>query len=181
MERTKLETGVFTVLSILDDPYREGLVETPARVAKFWDEWVTKGEPSFNLTSFDSEGMNQMVVQRHIPFYSMCEHHLLPFFGEATVAYIPKSKIIGLSKLARLVDHYARRPQNQERITREVGEALDKSLEPLGVAVILSARHMCMEMRGIKAKGAETVTSHLTGVFREDLAAREELMRLARP
>lgn len=163
-----------------EDTNRDGLLDTPKRVTKFWDQWVTKGGPSFDITTFDGEGADQMIVQRNVNFYSMCEHHLLPFFGEATVAYVPDKKIVGLSKLARLVDHFARRPQNQERITKQVAEALHDALNPRGVAVIMSARHMCMEMRGIKARGAETVTSHLTGVFREDFKAREELMRLAR-
>lgn len=176
-----VEAAVEHLLLGIGDPpnEREGLRETPERVAKFFNEWITGDKPEFNLTTFAAEGMDQMIVQRDIPFYSMCEHHLLPFFGSAVVAYIPKGKIIGLSKLARLVDHFSRRPQNQERITKEVAEALTDALKPKGVAVILRARHMCMEMRGIKARGAETVTSYLTGAFRKDAKAREELTRFA--
>lgn len=163
-----------------EDVKRDGLQETPKRASKFWSQWVTKGNPDFNLTSFDGEGADQMIVQRNINFYSMCEHHLLPFFGDATVAYIPRSKIVGLSKLARLVEHFSRRPQNQERITKQVAEALHDTVNPLGVAVVLKARHLCMEMRGVKARGAETITSHLTGVFRDDMKAREELLQLTK-
>lgn len=180
IESEVVESAVEALLGAIgEDEGRDGLKETPTRVAKFYQHWICREPKGFTLTTFDSEGMDQLIVQRHIPFYSLCEHHLLPFFGEATVAYIPKGKIMGLSKLARLVEHYSRRPQNQERITKEVAECLHDALDPLGVAVILSARHLCMEMRGIKVKGAETVTSYITGVFRDDIKAREELMRLA--
>lgn len=181
VETDTVESAVELLLGAIgEDEFREGLNETPKRVAKFFNEWISRDPRPFKLTTFSSEGMDQLIVQRSIPFYSMCEHHLLPFFGEAVVAYIPDKQIIGLSKLARLVDHYSRRPQNQERITKEVAECLHDALKPLGVAVLMSARHMCMEMRGVKSRGAETVTSYLTGVFREDIKAREELMRIAK-
>lgn len=160
------------------DVTREGLKETPHRVDKFLTEWLTHGdEPEFNCTSFDGEQMDQMIVQTNIPFYSICEHHLLPFFGTATVAYIPSDRIVGLSKLARIIDFYARRPQNQERITKQAALFLESKTVALGVGVVIRARHMCMEMRGIKAAGAETVTSYLTGAFRLNPTVRQEFMQ----
>lgn len=159
------------------DPTREGLAETPARHIRFLREF-TSPEP-FNMTTFDSEGMDQAIFQRGIPFYSLCEHHVVPFFGTALVAYIPNGRIVGLSKLARTVDRHARGLQNQERITQAVGKTLEEALHPRGVAVIITARHLCMEMRGIRKPGAETVTSYLSGVFKEDAAARAELLQMA--
>ena len=153
---------------------REGMVDTPARVAKMWRELFTV--PALKLTTFDAEGADQMIVQAGIPFYSFCEHHLLPFFGEAVVAYVPGARIVGLSKLARVVEFYARRPQNQERITRQVATLLHESIAPRGVGVMLRGRHMCMEMRGVRAAGAQTTTIELTGVFREDARTRAEFM-----
>jgi GTP cyclohydrolase I len=153
---------------------REGMLETPARVAKFWREFFTV--PPIKLTVFDAEGTDQMVVQAGIPFYSLCEHHLLPFFGTAIVAYLPSQKIVGLSKLARAVEFFARRAQNQERITRQVAELLHNTIDPKGVGVLLRGRHMCMEMRGVKAAGAVSTTIELLGVFRDDARTRAEFM-----
>ena len=121
-----------------------------------------------------------MIVERNITFYSMCEHHLLPFFGTATVAYIPDDKIIGLSKLARMVDHFSRRLQNQERVTTQIADFLQKELSPKGVGVVLNARHLCMEMRGIKKPNAVTTTSCLYGLFQTNPATRSEFLNLAR-
>lgn len=160
---------------------REGLLETPMRYRKFLEDWHLKTDkPFFKCTTFAAEGMDQMIAQSNIPFYSLCEHHLLPFFGQACVAYIPKKKIIGLSKLARLVDFYARRPQNQERITKQVAEFLQSTLDPIGVGVVLKARHLCMEMRGVKAYGSETTTSYLLGAMKKEDSARNEFLSLAR-
>jgi GTP cyclohydrolase I len=156
---------------------REGLKETPNRVAKFYSQWITHGSPTFSLTTFDAEGANQMIVQRDIPFYSLCEHHLLPFFGVATVAYIPNDKIIGLSKLARIVDWYARRPQNQERLTQQIVSCLAEAVNPIGAAASLTGRHLCMEMRGIRAYGTRTTTTHLLGSIKDDAPARAEFLR----
>lgn len=158
---------------------RDGLADTPARVARFWLEW--RGEAPPTLTTFDAEQADQLVVQVGIPVYSLCEHHLLPFFGTAVVGYLPGSRIVGLSKLARVVRFLGARPQNQERLTRQVAEAVHKApgLAPLGVGVVLRCRHLCMEMRGVRATGAETVTSHLEGVIRTDAAARAEFLDLA--
>lgn len=160
------------------DVDREGLTDTPRRVVRALREQCTP-EP-FAFTVFDSEGMSEMVVQAGIPFYSLCEHHVLPFFGEAAVAYIPNGKVVGLSKLARAVRFCASGLQNQERITTAVADMLDRHLAPLGVGVVLRARHLCMESRGVRAPGAETTTSCLRGAFRDDGRARNEFLELAR-
>lgn len=157
-----------------EDPTREGLLETPKRVLKFYREFLSP--PEFNFTTFDSEGYDEMIVQKNIPFFSLCEHHMAPFFGTATVAYIPDKKIVGLSKLARTVDLYSRKLQNQERITTQVAAKLNEELSPGGVAVILQARHFCMEMRGIKTHDVFTTTSKLTGAFLNNAETRQELM-----
>jgi GTP cyclohydrolase I len=162
---------------------REGLRETPARVAKAWDHW-TSGygqDPASVLKTFEDGGerYDQMVLVRDIPVYSKCEHHLADIFGTASVAYIPQGRVVGLSKLSRVVDMYARRLQVQERMTQQIADALWEHLAPRGVGVIIRARHMCMESRGICQQGHHTVTCALHGVFRDDLAAREEFMKLA--
>lgn len=159
--------------AIGEDPTREGLRGTPERVLRMYREFLSP--PEFTFTTFDAEGYDQMIVQRDIPFYSFCEHHLLPFFGVATVGYIPQGRIVGLSKLARTVEHFARRLQNQERITEQIAARLQSELTPLGVGVVLQARHMCMEMRGVRKSGATTTTSCLLGVFRRS-EVREEFM-----
>lgn len=175
-----IESFIQGLLSFLDeDISREGLQNTPARVEKFYKEWLTVGDPSFNCTMFDHEGMDQIIIQRDIPFYSLCEHHLLPFFGYATIGYLPNKSIVGLSKLSRTVEWFASRLQNQERLSQQISNFLVEKLNPKGVGVILKARHMCMEMRGIKTVGAETITSSMVGCFREDQAIRRELMSLA--
>lgn len=152
---------------------REGLLETPKRHVTFLQEFCDP--PTFKFTTFQSEGYDQMIIQKDIPFYSLCEHHVVPFFGTAVVAYVPKDRIVGLSKLARTVDLFARGLQNQERITEEVQAFLTHKLEPRGVAVRLTARHLCMEMRGVKKAGTETITTSLSGVFLEQ-EVREEFM-----
>ena len=159
-----------------EDPTREGLRETPKRYLKFMKEFLEPKE--FKFTSFDAEGTDEMIVQTNIPFYSLCEHHIAPFFGVANVAYIPKGKIVGLSKLARTLETFARRLQNQERITMQVADFLEKELEPRGVAVILNAKHMCMEMRGVKKHDTFTTTSIMRGIFKEDDKARNEIMQI---
>jgi GTP cyclohydrolase I len=155
---------------------REGLKDTPKRYIKFLQEFLNPQK--FEMTSFNSEGMNEMVIVKDIQFYSLCEHHLAPFFGIASIAYIPNGRIVGISKLPRLVDHYSRRLQNQERITSQVAEHLMDATNAIGVAVVLNARHMCMEMRGIKASGANTTTSKMLGVFSTDVNARQEFLNL---
>lgn len=159
-----------------EDVNREGLKETPKRYIKFLREFLEPKE--FNFTTFDAEGTDEMIVQTNIPFYSMCEHHTAPFFGTANVAYIPRDKIVGLSKLARTVDLYAHRFQNQERITSQVAERIQKELNPLGVAVTIKAQHLCMCMRGVKKHDTWTTTSKMIGVFKDDLNVRNEFLRL---
>ena len=174
------EAAVRTLLRFVDaDPDREGLRDTPRRYVKALVEMTTP--KPFEMTTFDAEGHDEMVVQRGIPFQSLCEHHVLPFFGTATVAYIPNGRIVGLSKLTRTVELFARQLQNQERITAQIADHLMQHLDAQGVAVVLEARHLCMELRGVRVPGATTVTSALRGVFATDDAARAELLAFHRP
>jgi GTP cyclohydrolase I len=159
-----------------EDTLREGLAETPKRYVKFLREFLAPAQ--FNFTCFDAEGTDEMICQHGIPFYSLCEHHVAPFFGTATVAYIPDKKIVGLSKLARCVDFYANRLQNQERITTQIAERLQEELQPKGVAVFLKAEHLCMQMRGVKKHGAATSTVKLLGMFKENSTTRAEFLSL---
>lgn len=176
---TDIQKNIRAIIKAMDDdPDREGLADTPRRYEAFLKEFLTPDE--FEPTVFTNEGYSEMVIQRNITFYSMCEHHLLPFFGTATIAYIPDKKIIGLSKLARTVDHFSRRLQNQERVTTQIADFLQKELSPKGVGVVLTARHLCMEMRGIKKPNAETMTSCLRGMFITDPATRAEFIDLTK-
>lgn len=172
------------ILEHLDNNHsRSGLAETPLRVAKAMQFW-TQGkdvDPASLLKVFEDggEGYDNMVVVKDIPFYSQCEHHLAPFFGTATIAYIPNGKIVGLSKLSRVLDAYARRLQVQERLTCQVADLLEKELQPLGVGVYLNARHMCCESRGISKQGLTTSTCALRGVIKTQPETRAEFMSLA--
>lgn len=164
---------------------REGLHETPMRVAKAWGFW-TSGygkDPADVLKTFEdgAEGVDEMVVVKDIPFYSHCEHHMAPIFGTATIGYLPDKRIVGLSKLSRLLDIFARRLQVQERLTCQVADALMEHLAPRGAGVVISARHLCMESRGVCQQGHHTVTSALRGVFKAEPDARSEFLRLAMP
>jgi GTP cyclohydrolase I len=167
-----------------DDPQREGLHETPARVAKAWRFWCSgyERDPMEVLKTFQdgAEGCDEMVVVKDIPFYTHCEHHLTPFFGTATIAYLPDGKVVGLSKLSRVLDIFARRLQVQERLTTQVADALVEGLAPKGVGVVLRARHLCMESRGVCQQGHHTVTSALRGVIKTETSARAEFLALAR-
>lgn len=178
----KIETAVKMLLEAIgEDPTREGLLDTPKRVARMYEEvfqGINQDPNEYFLTIF-GEDHEELVLVKNIPFYSMCEHHLVPFFGEAHVAYIPKGgKVTGLSKLARAVESVARRPQLQERITSTIADSMVKTLTPHGVMVIVEAEHMCMTMRGIKKPGSITVTSAVRGVFEEDAASRTEVLNL---
>jgi GTP cyclohydrolase I len=167
-----------------DDPLREGLLETPARVAKAWRFWCSgyERDPMEVLKTFQdgAEGCDELVVVKDIPFYTHCEHHLTPFFGTATIAYLPDGKVVGLSKLSRVLDVFARRLQVQERLTTQVADALVEGLSPKGVGVVLKARHLCMESRGVCQQGHHTVTSALRGVIKNEASARAEFLALAR-
>lgn len=172
-----------TLQFIGEDTEREGLAETPARVAKAWEFWC-KGyneDPADILKVFEdgAKGVDEMVLVRNIPFYTHCEHHMAPFFGKATVAYIPDGKIVGLSKINRLVDCFARRLQVQERLTTQVADAIMEHLKPKGVGVLIEARHLCMESRGVCQQGHSTTTSALRGVM-VDGTVRQEFLHLAK-
>ena len=165
-----------------EDPDREGLARTPLRVAKAMD-FLTSGystslAEAVNGAVFDAEGAEEMVLVKDIEFYSMCEHHMLPFFGKATVAYLPKGTIIGLSKIARILDVYARRLQVQERLTNQVADAMIETLDPHGVAVVIEGKHLCMMMRGVQKQDSSMVTSAMRGTFREDPRTRNEFLDL---
>ena len=178
-DSNKIEEAIKVVLQNIDkDSNRDGLIDTPARISRFLKEFYN--EEKFTMTTFDNEGYNDMVVQKSITFYSMCEHHMLPFFGTGTIAYIPKKKIVGLSKLARTLDHFSRRLQNQERITNQVAEYLNEKLDPEGVAVVITARHLCMEMRGVQKPGTFTTTSAVLGQFKDNPTTRSEFLNLIR-
>ena len=158
-----------------EDVKREGLIETPKRVAKSWGHIFQYGQEEPDLKWFQSSS-DEMVILRGIQYYSMCEHHMLPFFGTATVAYVPKGWVVGVSKMARLVDHYARRLQIQERLTEEIAASLNQPDKTLGVAVMVTGKHMCMMMRGVEQPNPEMTTTCLTGVFRDDAKARAEFL-----
>ncbi|MDE6385185.1 MAG: GTP cyclohydrolase I FolE [Eubacterium sp.] len=180
--KKKIENAVKEILlAVGENPERAGLIETPRRVANMYEEIFSglSENPKKHLKFFDEKSNDEMVIVRDIPFSSMCEHHLLPFVGKAHIAYIPSdNKIIGLSKLARIVDNFAKKPQVQERLTHDIADFLEKNMKPKGVAVILEAEHMCMTIRGAKAPGSKTQTSALRGIMRSDSRTRAEVMAL---
>ena len=183
VDQDRIERAVREILlAIGEDPGRDGLLETPARVARAYAEQVAglRQRPEDVLTTVFDAGHDEMVMVRDIELYSTCEHHLLPFFGLAHVGYIPneKGQITGLSKLARLGDLYARRPQVQERMTSQIADALMNVLEPRGVIVVIEAEHLCMSMRGVRKPGAKTVTSAVRGIFLDSDRTRAEAMSL---
>ena len=165
------------LVALGQDPTSHDLVDTPRRVAAAFAEMLTPRP--FDLTTFpNEEGYDELVVAREIPFVSLCEHHMLPFIGQAHVAYLPHDRILGLSKLARVVEMFSRRLQVQERLTKQIAGWLQDSLEPLGVGVVLDAEHMCMNVRGVRAIGTHTVTSSLLGTLRDDARTRQEFLSL---
>lgn len=182
MDLSRIEKAVREILEAVgEDPEREGLRDTPARVARYYAEVLdgVNRDPADEVDAFfGDEHYQEIVMVKDIPFYSLCEHHLVPFHGQAHVAYLPKGRVTGLSKLARLVEGYARRPQMQERLTAQVADALWDRLNPLGVLVVIEAEHLCMSMRGIKKPGAATVTSAVRGTMASDPATRAEAMSL---
>ncbi|NLW10991.1 MAG: GTP cyclohydrolase I FolE [Clostridiaceae bacterium] len=171
------------LLAIGEDPERPGLVETPDRVARMYEE-IFAGlhqDVRDSIKVFDEADHDEMILVGDIPFYSMCEHHLLPFIGKAHVVYIPQNgKIIGLSKIARIVDMMSRKPQLQERLTSQIADMIVETVDPMGVAVVVEAEHLCMTMRGIKKPGSVTVTSALRGLCKKDARSRSEAMALIR-
>ena len=185
IDTARIERAVREILlAIGEDPDRDGLTETPARVARAYAEQFSglAQRPEDVLTTVFDADHDELILVRDIELYSTCEHHLVPFFGRAHVAYIPneKGQITGLSKLARLVDVYARRPQVQERMTSQIADALMRVLEPRGALVVIEAEHLCMSMRGVRKPGALTVTSAVRGLFRTDVATRAEAMAFVR-
>ena len=166
-----------------EDPTREGLVDTPRRVAdslRFLTEGYDLDPAEIVGDAVFNEDYDDLVVVRDVNFFSLCEHHLLPFFGRAHIAYLPRGRVVGLSKVPRIVDAFAHRLQLQERLTRQIAEALNEVLEPDGVGVVVEARHLCMEMRGVEKQGSETLTSCMLGTFRDDPRTRGEFLELLR-
>ena len=183
VDRDRIRAAVTEILEAIgEDPDRDGLRETPRRVADMYAEMLAgaTSEPAAHLDVVFDAGHDEMIMVRDISMYSFCEHHLVPFFGQAHVAYIPnvKGQITGLSKLARLVDTLARRPQVQERLTTQIADVIDDALDPRGVLVVIEAEHLCMSMRGVRKPGSRTVTSAVRGQFRDSEASRLEAMNL---
>lgn len=177
----RIEKAVREILEAVgEDTSREGLRDTPARVARMYSELLEgrRHDPAEHLKSIFHEDYDEIVLLRDIPFYSICEHHMMPFIGKAHVAYLPDGRVLGLSKLARLVDAFARQLQVQERLTVQIADFLMENLKPQGVAVVLEASHSCMTIRGIKKPGATMVTSALRGIFKKDPRTRSEVLTL---
>lgn len=177
----EIEDAFRSVLTAIgDDPGREGLTATPGRIAELYAELFSglSEDPLAELEAGFEEGHQEMVVLRDISFYSMCEHHFLPFFGVAHVGYIPRGRVVGVSKLARVVEILSKRPQIQERLTTQIADSIKTGLDPAGVAVIMKAEHLCMTMRGIKKPGSKVVTSATRGLFRKDPRTRGEFLAL---
>jgi GTP cyclohydrolase I len=183
VDRERIIAAVTMILEAIgEDPQREGLLDTPRRVADMYEEIFTglDEDPGEHLKIGFEEQHKEMIVLRDIPFHSVCEHHLLPFVGKAHVGYIPAGRIVGLSKIARVVEGFARRPQLQERLTSQIADAINESLQPRGVGVVIEAQHFCMIMRGIKKPGSTMVTSAMRGLFRNNPPTRSEFLSFIR-
>lgn len=183
MDKKRIEDGFRMILEAIgEDPNREGLQGTPERIARSFQELFSSvGQSSEGLLSTQfTDSYDEMILLKDIPFTSMCEHHFLPFTGVAHVAYIPSDKVVGLSKLARVVEFFSRKPQIQERMTREIAEYIQDTINPIGVGVVLESTHTCMTMRGIKKPGSKMMTSQLLGVFKKNEKTRAEFMSLIR-
>ncbi|QDT34326.1 GTP cyclohydrolase 1 [Thalassoglobus polymorphus] len=181
VDKPRIESAVREILAAVgEDPDREGLLETPARVARMYEELFSglHLDPARHLKKVFTETYDELVLVRDISFNSMCEHHLLPFLGVAHIGYIPRGHVVGLSKLARIVDEVSRKPQVQERMTETLANLLDTELEPKGVIVVLEAEHSCMSIRGIRKPGSVTITSAVRGLFRKNESSRAEAMAL---
>jgi GTP cyclohydrolase I len=181
MDLARIETAVREILlAVGEDPDRDGLRETPARVARMYAEMFSglHQDPRQHTKKFFEEKYDEVVLVRDISFCSMCEHHLLPFMGKAHIGYMPSGRVIGLSKLARVVEVIARRPQVQERMTEEIADLLVAELDARGVAVVIEATHSCMAIRGVRKPGSVCVTSAMKGIFRSNLSSRAEIMQL---
>ena len=181
VDHEKIEKAVREILEAVgENPDREGLLETPARVARMYAEMFSglRKDPRIHLRKVFTESYDEVVLIKDITFCSMCEHHLLPFSGKAHVGYLPDGKVVGLSKLARVVEEVARRPQVQERMTEEIAELIESELGARGVAVVLEASHSCMTIRGIRKPGSSCLTSAMRGAFRENLSSRAEILGL---
>ena len=181
MDRPTIERAVTEIIQAVgDDPRREGLAATPRRIAEMYEEifWGLTQDPLEELTVGFEEGHREMVILKDIPFYSMCEHHFLPFYGVAHCGYIPNGRVVGISKIARVVEILAKRPQLQERLTTQVADTLASALRPEGVGVVIEAEHLCMTMRGIKKPGANMKTSAMRGRFLESEITRGEFLSL---
>lgn len=183
VDKAKIRTAVRMIIEAIgEDPDREGLKETPRRIAEMYEEvfcGVSQDPHDLLRVGFDEEH-REMVILRDIPFHSMCEHHFLPFYGVAHIGYIPRGRVVGISKIARTVETLARRPQLQERLTSEIADTINEVLQASGVGVVLEATHLCMTMRGVKKPGALVVTSANRGSFRANMATREEFIKLIR-
>jgi GTP cyclohydrolase I len=180
MDKKKIIKGVKLLLEGIGDSTRDGIKDTPRRVADMYEEifsGIAASEKDL-LKPIKGESHDEMILIKDIPFYSVCEHHLLPFIGQAHIAYIPSGKIVGLSDLARVLEHFAKRPQVQERLTTQVADFIMKTIKPKGTMVIIDADHLCMSMRGIKKPGSRTVTSAVRGIFRTKPSTREEMLGL---
>jgi len=181
VDKARIEKAVKEILlAVGEDIERDGLKETPQRVGRMYEELLAgmHDDPKKHLRSVFSENYDEIVLLRNIPFYSICEHHLMPFIGTAHVAYLPSGKVLGVSKLARIVDCFAHRLQTQERLTYKIADFIMTNLKPLGVGVVMEASHSCMTIRGIKKPGSAMVTSAIRGIFRKDPRSRNELMSL---